>query len=114
MVIATIWTETGYIPLGGSFLDTFLEYKLDMDQRRTWFQIRKLLPDNSDNSIVRLALSALPGGLDIPFRPRQIVSQGPSTGPANRYPMAAIVNGEFAGFARETGREIRYDELESH
>jgi serine/threonine protein kinase len=107
MVIATIWTQTGYIPRKGCFIDTFLEYRLDKDQRRTWIQIRKLLPDNSETSLVRLALGALPGALDIPFRPRQIVAQGLSTAPANRYPMAAIVHGEFASFARETGRDIR-------
>lgn len=107
MVIATIWTKTGYIPLGACFLDTFLEYKLDKDQRKAWIQIRKLLPDTSESSVVQLALNALPSGLDIPFRPRQVVMQSLSTAPANRYPMAAIVDGEIAGFARETGRDIR-------
>lgn len=107
MVITTIWTQTGYIPLGGCFLDTFMEHRLDREQRRTWIHIRKLLPDSSESSIVTLALSALPSGLDIPFRPRRIVTQALSTAPASRYSMSEIVNGEFSGFARETGRDIR-------
>lgn len=107
MVIATIWTQTGYIPLGGCFLDTFVEHRFDREQRRTWIHIRKLLPDSSESSILRLALSALPSGLDIPFRPRQIVMQALSTAPASRYSMSEIVNGELAGFAGETGRDLR-------
>lgn len=107
MVMATIWKQTGYIPLGGSFLDTFLQYKLNQDERRVWIQIHKLLPDDSETGMMQMALSGLANPSNSPFHLRRIVAKGLSAMPANRSSMASIVDIEFARFARETNRDIR-------
>ncbi|KAK3691991.1 hypothetical protein B0T22DRAFT_485995 [Podospora appendiculata] len=121
MVVATLWTRTGYITPGGNFLDTFMAYKLDRDQRRAWIQIRKLLPDSAATSIMQLALSALgpsravsgnpgpappPAGSPLPLH--RILTSGLSAAPTSRLPMSATVMRDFSEFAVETGRDLGF------
>ncbi|UNI16872.1 hypothetical protein JDV02_003269 [Purpureocillium takamizusanense] len=107
MVIATIWTRSGYIPPGGSFLDTCLQYKLDTGEKRTWALNCKLTHDESDTSLLRLALSEISETeLNIPLA--GILASGLSTQPTRRFPMATMITTCFANFAAETGRDLSF------
>ncbi|KAJ6445018.1 Nuclear distribution protein PAC1 [Purpureocillium lavendulum] len=108
MVIATIWTKSGYTPPGGSFLDTCLMYQSDSDQRRVWVQIRKLVPDDSTISLVRLALNAMSDDANKLLPTTNIIASGLSVEPANRLHMATLLDRDFSNFATETGRDLGF------
>ena len=107
MVIATIWTRTGYIPPGGSFLDSCLQYQLDSEQRRAWALGCKLAPDDSETSLLGLALRVIYSDPNIWISLSRILTSGLPTEPSSRLEMAVMVNTCFSDFATQTGRDLR-------
>lgn len=48
MVITTIWSETGWIPYGGSFLDPHIPYQLSPEDRRLLTELCKTCRDHDE------------------------------------------------------------------
>ncbi|OAQ87514.1 ankyrin repeats (3 copies) domain-containing protein [Purpureocillium lilacinum] len=113
MVIATIWTKTGYIPPGGSFLDSCLQYQLDSEQRRAWVLGCKLAPDDSETSLLGLALRAVYSDPTIWLSLPRILTSGLPTEPSSRLGMAVMVNTCFSYFATQTGRDLSFAPAEA-
>jgi hypothetical protein len=58
MVIATIWTTEGFIPQGGTFLDSQLTYELDTRSKSLWTNTKKTKDDIHPESMISSAFQA--------------------------------------------------------
>lgn len=59
MTIATIWCPSGWIPQGGSFLETRIRYCMTPDDKAKVVLLHKLYPDDHPESPLRLAVNSV-------------------------------------------------------
>lgn len=103
MVMATLWSAKGYIPLGGTFLDPVMPFRLGADDKRSLTELYKLTQDYEPTGMIRLAMASLPTG-DVGLPLTDIVSTTLSTIPKRRMPMLHILHKHFDGFATKARR----------
>jgi serine/threonine protein kinase len=107
MVFATIWCKTGFIPVGGSFLDPVCKYELDRDAKRSMLELYKYAPDDEDDSVIKLALcSAAVEEQELAFSPASVITCTLSTLPPRRRPLSMILSSHFVEFSKRTNRKI--------
>ncbi|KAH8736141.1 hypothetical protein BGZ61DRAFT_472504 [Ilyonectria robusta] len=103
MVMATLWSSKGYIPLGGTFLDPVMPFRLGADDKRSLTELYKITQDYEPTGMIRLAMASLPTE-DVGLPLIDIVSTTLSTIPKRRMPMLHILRKHFDGFATKASR----------
>ncbi|KAL3427591.1 serine/threonine protein kinase [Phlyctema vagabunda] len=107
MAFATIWSATGYIPEGGTFLDPFFRYKLATPERELLINIWKLTPDGGVNSMLDLAKAATASVEEQPLPLELIISNTLSCKPSSRLHFPELLRLGFSSFAESCNREIK-------
>jgi serine/threonine protein kinase len=107
MVFATIWSSTGWIPVGGSFLDPFVPYKLSVPEKSALVEIWKLKQDTDAESMTKLAHRATISDSRAPIPLEFILSSTLSSIPALRLPLCRILPTGFRLFAESCHRSLK-------
>lgn len=84
MVIATIWTTEGFIPQGGTFLDTQLTYELDTTSKSLWTNTKKTKDDMNPESMISSAFKATAYTESLPSFVKTLISYTLPRCPGNR------------------------------
>ncbi|KAH6970766.1 hypothetical protein BKA56DRAFT_678731 [Ilyonectria sp. MPI-CAGE-AT-0026] len=109
MVIATMWSVDGFIPPGGSFLDTSIAFELEPYQKVKTLERFKLIPDERDGSMIQMACRAVSviGPDQLPLR--DIIDSTLSSRPKRRMTLAGVVDRFFVPWAQAFRRDMSLD-----
>lgn len=106
MIIATLWTATGFIPEGGTFLDPVLPYNLDSSAKVMLVGSWKLYSDSCPASLPSIATLAVGDRSTAPIPVRFILSQTLSSLPDRRVNARTLLSTYLGPFLQQHGREI--------
>lgn len=106
MVIATIWSASGFIPEGGTFLDPLMPFSLDAPAKVMLTGDWKLNSDHSPASLVSLAKQVAGDRSAAPIPVHFILSQTLSSLPERRVSARILLSSYLGPFLQQNGREI--------
>ncbi|RTE76428.1 hypothetical protein BHE90_009105 [Fusarium euwallaceae] len=106
MVMATLWSAEGFIPPGGTFLDPHMQHQLDTDTKRSFIESAKLVPDEDEGSMTKLATQSLPPTGTTGVLLTLIVESTLCRHQQNRKPLQDVLTDCFLPWALTAGRDI--------
>lgn len=99
MVLATLWSSTGRIPDGGSFLEPHIPYQLGEDAKQALFDFFKANGDDSELGLIKLGCKSIPETCQITLPVRELLEQCFSGAPQRRMSLLQLLETFFAEFA---------------
>lgn len=106
MIVATLWSAEGFIPPGGTFLDPHMPYQLDADIKSRFVKSVKLVPDEDEGSVPKLACQSLPPPGTAGILLRLTVKSTLRRHQRNRTCMQDLLTDCFLPWAQAMGRDI--------
>ncbi|EXK43425.1 serine/threonine protein kinase [Fusarium oxysporum f. sp. melonis 26406] len=112
MVVATIWTYEGYIPVDGTFLDPTMPYNLDDlndlgDKPKNMLAgIWKHQDDDAPHSLINIAKRMVGDRETAPIPVSTILSHTLSRVPEQRFDAHSLITHDLRTFAQQSGRSL--------